>query len=96
MFRQTAQSIAVLTLILVSLSCARLPSPRGPIETDELVVLPGVKPVPATWGNLISVTDKDEFRYQLWFQDDQGTIRMVRYDVRYQSLLPEVRLVPRQ
>jgi hypothetical protein len=55
-----------------------------------------VKPVPAAWGNLISVTDKGEFRFQLWFQDDQGTVRMVRYDFRNRSLVPEVVLIPRQ
>ncbi len=93
MLRRTGKSIAVLMLILVPMSCARLP---GPIESDELEVLPGVKPVPAAWGNLISVTDKGEFRFQLWFQDDQGAVRMVRYDFRNRSLVPEVVLIPRQ
>ena len=93
MLRQTSKLIAVLMLILVPLACARLP---GPIESDELAVAPGVKPVPAAWGNLISVTDKGEFWYQLWFQDDQGAVRMVRYDRRNRSLLPEVELIPRQ
>ena len=92
MFRQTGKSIAVLMLILVPLACARLP---GPIESDELKVVPGVQPVPAAWGNLISVTDNGEFRFQLWFQDEQGTVRMVRYDRRNRSLLPEVELFPR-
>jgi hypothetical protein len=95
MLRQKGKSIAVLMLILVSLSCARLPE-TGPIESDELEVLLGVKPVPAAWGNLISVTDKGGPRFQLWFQDDQGTVRMVGYDVRYRSLVPEVALIPRQ
>ena len=95
MLRQTGNSIAVLLLILVSLSCARLPE-TGPIESDEVVVVPSVKPVPAAWGNLISVTDKSTFQFQLWFQDDQGTVRMVRYDVRNRSLLPEAEMIPRQ
>jgi hypothetical protein len=94
MFRQTGKSIAVLLLILAPLSCARLP---GPIESDELVeALPGVTPVPAAWGDLISVTDKGASWYQLWFQDDQGTVRMVRYDIRNRSLMPEAELIPRQ
>ncbi len=94
MFRQTGKSIAVLMLILVSLSCARLPDP-GPKESDGLEVLPGVTPVPAAWGNLISVTGKGTFYFQLWFEDEQGAVRMVKYDVRNQSLLPEVDLFPR-
>lgn len=95
MLRQTGKSIAVLLLILVSLSCARLPE-TGPIESDELVEVPGVKPLPAAWGNLISVTDKGANSFQLWFQDDQGTVRMVRYDVRNWSVQPRVELIPRQ
>ena len=95
MFRQRVKSIAVLLLVLVPMSCARLPD-TGPTESDELIEVAGLKPVPAAWGNLISVTDKGASSFQLWFQDDQGTIRMVRYDVRNWSLLPKVELIPRQ
>jgi hypothetical protein len=94
MLTQIGRPIVVVMLTLVSLSCARLP---GPIESDELAeAVPGVKPVPAAWGNLISVTDKGAPLFQLWFQDDQGTIRMVRYDIRNRNLLPEAEMIPRQ
>jgi len=54
--------------------------------------------IPTGWGKLISVTSLVDYprSFQLWFQDDAGKVRLVRYDYPTHEVGPEVVTIPRQ
>lgn len=88
----------VLSLAVLSLSCVEKPewavSGGGDVVTEDL---PYKDAIPLNWGQLVSVTVPDEdYRYQLWFQDGAGNVRMVGYDLRANKLLPQCRLFSRR
>jgi len=58
--------------------------------------LPSTDVVPAAWGKLISVTYVPAVDASLlWFQDDSGTVRTVRFNNSTQRLWPQARVVRR-
>ena len=78
----------VLTLAALPLSCVDMPewaaSGEGDVAVEEL---PYADAIPLNWGTLVSVTTTNEsYRYQLWFQDEAGSVRMVGYDFRANEL----------
>jgi hypothetical protein len=68
------------------LSCTKLDQVTtigtGTLEMQEL---PSDGSIPLEYGNLISVSSLDQYptMVQLWFQDEQGDLRMVQYSFRY-------------
>jgi len=89
--------LALITLLLV-LSCARLEHRPEPTEGDIAVVeMPSPDSIPAAWGDLIAVSNSADFAhlFQLWFQDEEGTIRMVGYNLRTNEFQPDIRAFPR-
>ena len=90
--------LLVLTLAALPLSCVDMPewaaSGAGDVVTEEL---PFADAIPLNWGKLVSVTASNEdYRSQLWFQDEAGNVRMVGYDLRANQLLPKCRLFSRR
>ena len=95
---RATRCMAALTLVLLSLSCSRLPERtpgEGELATERL---PNAGSVPSQWGSLVSVTTQPASpnRFQLWFQDEEGNVRMVLYDADGGRLVSEVRLITRQ
>lgn len=86
-------------LILLHLSCARLqeelPTGEGDIVLEEL---PHTDSIPLSWGKLISVSSALNIPnwVQLWFQDEEGNVRMVPYSVRENRLATQARLIRRR
>ena len=85
-------------LILLPLSCTEKYQP-GPVKgslTKEK--LPDTNTIPLKWGRLISVTrvGSNPGRVQLWFQDEDGNVRVLLYYFERRLLGPEVRLITRK
>ena len=90
--------LIAVAVVLAPLSCAKLPEWAGPGEGDITVeALPEAASIPSEWGNLVSTNFNPHTRYRLnlCFQDQQGTLRMVIYDLRSNQFLPNARLIPR-
>jgi len=78
--------IILLIMFFLPLSCTRLDQ-ATPTGTTSLAMeeLPADGSIPAHYGDLVSVISLDEYpnMAHLWFQDGEGTIRMVQYSLRF-------------
>jgi hypothetical protein len=82
-------------LALNTLSCKKVETlPEGNIS---IVKLDNVSSIPADYGSLVSVTINPTFPRisQLWFQDNEGTIRMVSVGTIDKAILDKVMVIPR-
>jgi hypothetical protein len=80
-----------LILCIFVLSCQRLnPQPAGLDRVD-------LKAIPASYGNLISVTTIPTYPdwVQMWFQDNTGTIRIIRVSFTENQMLSDIRIITR-
>jgi hypothetical protein len=100
MLRALRAGLVVTVTLVANWSCARLPgrAQAGRPGTIGIAVLPDSISVPAAWGNLVSVTVNPAFTNVelLWFQDGQGTIHKVVFDVDAQRLNHTATLIPRR
>ena len=91
--------LLVMLLVLLPLSCTKIgeeaPTGQGNVAIETL---PVKNSIPLEWGNLVSVTVTPEAGafFQLWFQDEQGNLRVVLYHARTNSLMDIVRFIPRK
>jgi len=91
--------LLVMLLVLLPLSCTKIgeevPTGQGNVAIETLS---GKNSIPLEWGNLVSVTVTPEAGafFQLWFQDEQGNLRLVLYHARTNSLMDIVRFIPRK
>ena len=89
--------LIVVILILLTLSCAKVGSvpEEGDLVTEAL---PSIDSIPSKYGNLVSVSNVTKYPdwVQLWFQDENGNLSMVRYSVRASRFEKEVKLIPRK
>ena len=97
---QRRKYLVFLGMAVLSLSCTRLPErpttlriPGGlPVE-----VLPDSVSVPAAWGNLVGVTQgASPLITRLWFQDAEGTVRMVMYNNNNSLLATDAAVIRRR
>jgi hypothetical protein len=81
----------ILFLGLVISACERT---APPISSRELIDLTSI---PASYGNLISVTSIPAYPewVQLWFQDNVGTIRVLRVDFTRFRMINDTRTITR-
>ncbi len=80
-----------IALCLFVLSCQRVtPKPSG----SDLIDLTNI---PATYGNLISVTSIPAYPewVQMWFQDNTGTIRVIKVSFGDNRMASDVRTITR-
>ena len=88
--------VVAITLLL-PLSCTELPE-RIPLERGAIAVekMQGADSIPSDWGSLVAVTNRPDVShvFQLWFQDEQGNVRMAVYNMSLNSLLPNAILIP--
>jgi len=85
MTRKTLVCLGVSALVLISLSCAKLPEkPAKEDGTVVLVKLADQDAIPVDWGEAFAVSsDANNPNWlQLWFRSEDGTVRMVSYNLR--------------
>ena len=73
--------LAGMFLIVLMLSCTKIP---GHMESNlGMQELPLGNTLPAQWGNLVAVTSASEDApyVQLWFQDKDGNVYLVGYNL---------------
>ena len=86
-------------LVLINLSCTKLteeePVIKGEVNVEEL---PYKDAIPANWGKLISVSSSPEVAQwvQLWFENEEGQIRMVAYNIIKNRLSTQARVFHRK
>jgi hypothetical protein len=92
MRRVCALILAVSVLILTNVSCTQV---QPEADTDVVSHLAGL---PTAYGELVSVTTAAQYPdwSQLWFVDDEGTIRMVRVQFDLKQIHNDVLVIPRQ
>ena len=98
MLLRTCFCVVAVTLLL-PLSCTKLPE-RVPLEKGTIAVerMPGTDSIPSNWGSLVAVTNRPDVAhvFQLWFQDEDGDVRMAVYNMTLNSLLPNAILIPKK
>jgi hypothetical protein len=97
MFNSFVRCFIVLTLLFGGISCTKLGEPG--VGEHKLVIekLTAADSIPLKWGKLVSVSSTPGINnwVQLWFQDDEGTIRTVPYDVGGNYLSRQARVIRR-
>jgi hypothetical protein len=91
--------LVVMVLALLPLSCTKIPDWASPGQGNVAVErLPTKDSIPLKWGNLVSVTTSPGVNnaFELWFQDEQGNLRMVVYDGRTNNLYANVPFITRK
>jgi len=91
--------LVVMVLVLLPFSCTKIPEWAGPGQGKVAIETVALKDsIPLEWGNLVSVTMTTQagYLFQLWFQDEQGNIRMVLYQMRTNNLMDQVRFIARK
>jgi hypothetical protein len=99
MSRQTGIWLLVVVFLLPALSCARLP--EKPAQTgvmagsEQLIALDSI---PSAWGKLTSATSNPAFPgwFQLWFEDETGTVRMAAFNFQTRQFDSNVMVLPRK
>jgi len=96
MSHRTGVFLVAGVLVLLSLSCTRLPE-QTTLPQGSMVQLPDVNTIPSDWGNLVSVSSPEYSQpwIQLWFQDEKGTLRMLTYNLGTQQISRDCRMIPR-
>ena len=95
MKKMLLMSLALFLMISPLLSCTRVQEPaQGALETVELKSL---NAIPMEYGSLVGVTANPEYSHwaQLWFEDDDKTIRVVSVGFFDRQILEKVTLIPR-
>ena len=90
--------LILLPVVLLSFSCARLPESGRPPEAGMLPVemLVDEQSVPTEFGQLVAVSESPSGRFtQLWFQDEEGIIRMVAFNNTTARLFPQALVIGR-
>ena len=99
MLSRTQKCLVLAVLVLLASSCTKIP--QVPITGQGTVAIesaPTTGSIPLKYGNLVSVTTTPDMNYwfQLWYQDEQGNIRIVLYQAHTNRLGNVVRLIPRK
>jgi hypothetical protein len=84
-------------VLILGVSCAKIGEPGATEQKLVLEKLTQTDAIPAKWGKLVSVSSAPgiEIWVQLWFQDDEGVIRVVPYNVRDNYLSSQARIINR-
>jgi hypothetical protein len=98
MSKRAGACFVVMALVLLFMACARIDagksSEEGGIAFEKLAEM---NSVPLNWGKLASVSALPESGlFQLWFQDENGNIRMATYQIEANRLWSNARLIPQK
>ena len=99
MLHRKAICLLVVVFLFPIISCTRLDKgpPKGTVSlgTEKL---PALDSIPLEWGKLVSVSATPIYNgiLQLWFQDENGKVRMVPFDIQNNRLISDAVVVPRK
>ncbi len=96
MERKTFICTVILILSVLLVSCEKLEdtqSRSSGVLKMEFATLD--KPIPLAWGNIISVSSTPPW-VQLWFQDKDGTVYMIPYNVESNKFESRYRYIMRK
>ena len=99
MLHRKAICLLVVVFLFPIISCTRLgEAPTKGTVSLATEKLPALDSIPLEWGKLVSVSTTPIFEgiLQLWFQDENGKVRMVAFDIRNRRLIPDAVVVPRK
>lgn len=84
-------------LVFICCSCQRIDQRYAVKGELKSVLLENVDGIPMEYGTLISVTTHAQYEgwSQLWFVDDNNTIRMVRVQFHDNRISESVLVIPR-
>jgi len=99
MLRRTGMCLLVMALVLFAMSCTKLSEftteEEGGIAIEKLGDI--MTSIPLKFGKLISVSFVTERNLsQLWFQDDDGNVRMVVFNMNTNRLWAHAWLFPQK
>ena len=97
MIRRSAVFFVLSLLLIAGLSCAKLGEPGAGEQKLILEKLSQPDSIPAEWGKVVSVGSVTGLAdwAQIWLQDDEGTIRIVPYNVSANYLSSQARVIRR-
>lgn len=89
--------VPILILILLFISCQKVVQESVAPGQLEKAKMENLAEIPLDYGNLISVTTHAQYEgwAQLWFVDQQSTIRMVRVQFHTNRIHEHVLVIPR-
>lgn len=99
MLRPAKICLVVVVLGLLVLSCAKIDEQTTVVGGNNVrEPIPDDGTIPLEWGKLISVSNEPDFEswVQLWFQDEEGTVRMVPYSVKHNRFAQNARVIRRK
>ncbi len=92
--------LMLLPVVVLSVSCERLPDSAAVVVEEPGMIpvemLEDQQSVPTEWGKLVAVSTGTGPTTRLWFQDEEGTIRRVRFNNRTRRLERIVRVIQRR
>lgn len=99
MFYRKVICLLAVAFLFPIISCTRI-SEAPNQKTVQLGAekLPALDSIPLEWGKLVSVTTTPRYQdlYQLWFQDENGKIRVAGFDIKDSRLIPVATVIPRK
>ena len=91
--------LMLLPVVVLSVSCERLPDSAAVVVEEPGMIpvemLEDQQSVPTEWGKLVAVSTGTGPTTRLWFQDEEGTVRMVNYNNVTSLIKPRVRVLRR-
>ena len=97
MLRGLTGRLGTIGVVLISLSCTKLPEAGTPGRMAVQDLPPSLAVVPLEWGSLVAASPMAGANASaLWFQDDSGTVRLVAYDHETLQLWPQAKVIRRR
>ena len=99
MLRRAGMCLLVMSLVLFAMSCTKVPDletqREGGLAIEKLV---DVTSIPSKLGKLISVSHRPDYAnvFQLWFQDEDGNVTIVVYNMNTNRLSSGATLIPQK
>lgn len=93
MKRYLGPVLACLLIICLSSACERKYDPWNP----DVAFSEALPDIPASYGELEAVTTVPQYPgwFQMWFQDEAGTIRIVRVQIFTNQMPAEIKVINR-
>jgi hypothetical protein len=91
--------LLVVAFLFPIISCTRISEAPSPNAVQfGIEKLPALDSIPSDWGKLVSVNTAPNYQnfFQLWFQDENGKIRVAAYDIKNRHLYPDALVIPRK
>jgi hypothetical protein len=99
MFPRNVMLLILIFAAALCLSCARLDDMQDSGASAFAVEqLPQDGSVPGKYGDLVAVSSVEGYpdNLQLWFQDEKGDLRLVRFSVRRNQFMGAAQMIPRK